>query len=249
MADVTPERFIALQGPLNFRDLGGYTTKEGRKVRWRKLFRSDGIHSMTAEDVEQVYGKLGVITRIDLRTEREIERSGPGPALPHSVQFHHVPFIQWQTGTATGKEDPIARNRDMYLRIIRESGGQLAKAVNTLAADEGLPAVFHCSAGKDRAGICAAMVLGLLGVDEETIMEDYFLTIKNVDAIMQRIGALPGNEHMQKIAPEFFHPQPKAMEAVLTELREVHGGVENYVKTHGVSDGTLERLRRSLLQD
>ena len=75
MADVTPERFIALQGPLNFRDLGGYTTREGRKVRWRKLFRSDGIHSMTADDVEQVYGKLGVITRIDLRTEREIERS------------------------------------------------------------------------------------------------------------------------------------------------------------------------------
>ena len=249
MADVNPERIIALQGPYNFRDVGGYTALDGRTVRWRTLFRSDAIQSMTAEDVEQVYGKLGVQSRIDLRTEREIERSGPGPALPPSVQYHHVPLIQWQTGNATGQEDPVARNRDMYLRIIRESGGQLAKAVNTLAAEEGLPAVFHCSAGKDRAGICAAMVLGLLGVDEETIMEDYFLTIKNVDAIMQRIGGLPGNEHMQKIAPEFFHPQPKAMEAVLTELREVHCGVENYAKSHGVSDGTLEQLRRSLLQD
>ena len=249
MADVTPDRFIALQGPLNFRDLGGYATRDGRKVRWRKIFRSDGIHTMTAEDVEHVYGKLGVVSRIDLRTEREVKRAGPGPTVPPSVQYHHLPFIQWQTGNATGKEDPVTRNRDMYLRIIRDSGGQLAKAVTTFAADEGLPAVFHCSAGKDRAGICAAMVLGLLAVDEQVIMDDYFLTFKNVDAIMQRIGALPGNEHMQRIRPEFFHPQPKAMEAVLTELREVHGGVENYVKSHGVSDATLAQLRRSLLQD
>ena len=249
MADGTPQRLIALQGPLNYRDLGGYTTRDGRTVRWRTLFRSDGIHSMTAGDVEQVYGNLGVVSRIDLRTEREVERSGPGPAVPPSVKYHHIPFIQWQTGTPTGQEDPEARLTDTYLRIIRESGGQIAKAVTTLAAEEGLPAVFHCSAGKDRAGICTAVVLGLLGVDEPDIMDDYSLTSKSIGAIIARLGTLPGNEHMQTLPPQFFAIQPKAMGAVLTELRSVHGGVESYVKSHGVSEGALAQLRRSLLQE
>ena len=168
--------------------------------------------------------------------------------MPQSVQYLHLPFILWQTGTPTGQEDPEARLRDTYLRIIRESGGQIAKAVTTLAGDNGLPAVFHCSAGKDRAGICAAIVLGLLGVDEQDIMDDYSLTSKNIGAIIARLAELPGNEHMRTLPPEFFHIQPKAMEAVLTELRDVHGGVEGYVRSHGVSDGALAQLRSSLLQ-
>ncbi len=248
MGDGTPQRFIALQGPLNFRDLGGYTARNGRTVRWRKLFRSDAIQTMTVEDAEHVYGKLGVVSRIDLRSEDEVQRTGPGPAAPPSVQYLHLPFIQWRFEIPTGQEDPETRLRDMYLRIIRESGGQIAKAVTTLAGEEGLPAVFHCSAGKDRTGICAAIVLGLLGVDDQDIMHDYSLTSKNIGAIIARLGALPDNEHMLRLPPEFFHPQPKAMEAVLAELREVHGGVEIYVESHGVSDGTLEQLRRSLLQ-
>ena len=248
MGDDTPSRFITLKGPLNFRDLGGYTTRESRTVQWRKLFRSDGIHSMTVEDVQHVYGKLGVVSRIDLRTESEVQRTGPGPAVPDSVQYLHLPFIQWQTGTSSGKDDPETRLRDTYLRIIRESGGQIAKAVNTLAGKNGLPAVFHCSAGKDRAGICAAIVLGLLGVDEQNIMDDYSLTSKNIGAIIRRLGQLPGNEHMLTLPPEFFDIQPRAMEAVLTELRNVHGGVEGYIRSHGVSDGALSQLRSSLLQ-
>ena len=136
----------------------------------------------------------------------------------------------------------------MYLPIIRDSGGQIAKAVTTLAGEDGLPAVFHCSAGKDRTGICAAIVLGLLGVDEQVIMNDYSLTSKNIGGIIGRLAVLPGNEHMLRLPVEFFHPQPGAMEAVLAELRNVHGGVESYVKSHGVSDGTLTRLRGSLLQ-
>lgn len=248
MGDGAPQRFIALKGPLNFRDLGGYTNQEGLTVRWGRLFRSDGIHSMTAEDVDHVYGKLGVVSRIDLRTERELQRTGPGPAVPQSVQYLHLPFIQWQTGTPTGQEDPEGRLRDTYLRIIRESGGQIAKAVTTLAGGNGLPAVFHCSAGKDRAGICAAIVLGLLGVGEQEIMDDYSLTSKNIGAIIARLGELPGNEHMRTLPPAFFEIQPKAMKAVLKEVRDVHGGVEAYVKAHGVSDGALAQLRSSLLQ-
>lgn len=247
MGESAPPRFIGLDGPLNFRDLGGYATGDGRTVRWGALFRSDGIHSMSSADVEHVYGKLGVVSRIDLRSEHEVKRAGPGPSVPASVQYHHIPFIQWETTPATGDEDPVTRLTDTYIRIIRDSGGQIAKAVNTLAGNEGLPAVFHCSAGKDRAGICAAIVLGLLGVDEQVILQDYFLTSKNIGGIISRIAALPGNEHMLKLPHEFFNVQPRAMEAVLAELRDAHG-VESYVKAHGVSDATLANLRESLLQ-
>ena len=142
-------------------------------------------------------------------------------------------------------EDPVARLNDVYQWIIRNAGARIAESVNILSEVGNLPAVFHCTAGKDRAGILAAMVLGVLGVDRDQIMQDYVLTNEIIDKLGERLRARPGNEHRTL---DSFRAQPKAMEMVLDELENEHGGPVGYLQSHGVTDGTIDKLRDALLE-
>ncbi len=150
--------------------------------------------------------------------------------------------------TATGEEDPVERLTDMYLWVLRNGGGHLASAFNTVAALENLPAVFHCSAGKDRTGIFASLILGVLGVDEGTIVEDYLVTNQKVALIIQRLSSRPGNEHMQRIPVDFFRAQAPAMAAVLEEIHTVHGDAAGFSQSHGVEQATIDHFRETLLE-
>ena len=87
-------RFIPLEGCINFRDLGGYSAGNGQTVKWRRLFRSDAVHSMTPQDTEFVYNTLGVVTLIDLRNTAEVQRDGGNGALPSWARYHHLPFLE-----------------------------------------------------------------------------------------------------------------------------------------------------------
>ena len=241
-------RNIQLQGPLNFRDLGGYRVRDGQTVRWRKLIRSDAVHSMSPQDSEFVYNTLGVVNIIDLRTPAEVRRDGLADATGYAVRYHHIPFLEHGLGIASIEQDPVARLTGLYLGILREAGGQIARGLDVLAGAGGLPAVFHCSAGKDRAGIMAAMILSLLGLDERQILEDYTVTNQNIEAIVLRIQVLPGNEHMQQRPVEYFHAQPKAMEEFLNALRDEYDGAESYAQAYGVPQCAIDHLRATLLQ-
>ncbi len=154
------DRLIALQGAVNFRDLGGYAAADGMRTRWRTLFRADGLGELTETDLS-VLRALGIRTVIDLRSESELERSR-FDVDAHPVAFHHFPFID---------ELPDAQEFDrrpgllgsQYQEMVRDAGGQILAALEVLAAPDALPAVFHCTAGKDRTGVLSAIVLSLLG--------------------------------------------------------------------------------------
>ena len=169
----TLDRMIALEGAVNFRDLGGYGAGEGTQTRWRTLFRADGLGELTETDLS-VLRQLGIRTVIDLRSGSELER-GRFDVEAHPVAFHHFPFID---------ELPDAQDFDrrpgllgtQYLEIVRDAGSQILAALEVLAAPDALPAVFHCTAGKDRTGVLSAVVLSLLGVDEPTVVADYALS-------------------------------------------------------------------------
>ena len=123
-----------------------------------------------------------------------------------------------------------------------------ASAFNAVAAVENLPAVFHCSAGKDRAGIFASLILGVLGVGGETILQDYLVTNQKVGLIIQRLSSRPGNEHMRRIPVDFFRAQAPAMEAVLEEVGTVHGDAAGYFQSQGVDQTAIDRFRATLLE-
>ena len=241
-----PSQFVKLQGCFNFRDLGGYRAQDGRSVKWLRLFRSDAIHYATPDDISRLQGELGIFTVVDLRNPEEIQQHRLKTMAGSSVRYQHIPYLGASQIVPQGPdEDPVTRLTIIYQWIIRNAGARIAESVSVLSEGGNLPAVFHCTAGKDRTGILAAMVLGVLGVDRDQIMQDYVLTNEIIAELGQRLQARPGNEHRTL---DSFRAQPKAMEMILDELADQHGGPVGYLQTHGVASGTMEKLRDALLE-
>ncbi len=168
------ERWIPLDGCVNFRDLGGYATAGERTVRWRRLFRSDGPNTLTEADVQTIAGALGVSAVIDLRNSGGVMADGRGLLALSGIGYHHFPFLE-RRGIAppTDGEDSENRLTEIYLWMLQNSGTLMAQAFTTLAQQVNHPALFHCSAGKDRTGVLAATILAVLGVSQEDIVADY----------------------------------------------------------------------------
>jgi len=242
-------RFLPLEGCFNFRDLGGYATASGQSIKAGLIFRSDALHHLTVEDAKYVRETVGLATVVDFRNTHEVEKDGRSDVAIPWVNYLNQPVEEEKgTITATGEEDPVERYTEMYLWTIRNGGGHYGAAFNAVAAEGSLPAVFHCSAGKDRTGVFASLILGVLGVDDKSIVEDYLVTNEKVALIIQRLSSRPGNEHMQRIPVDFFRAQAPAMEAVLEEVRTVHGGAAGYFRSQRVEQSVIDRFRANLLE-
>lgn len=239
-------RFINLQGCTNFRDMGGYRNRRGQTVAWGRVYRSDSLHLMTGEDKVQVYQDMGVVTLIDLRNSTETKRDDYSSSLPRNVNYRSISFLDLH-GIDPFKEgdDPVARLEEIYLWILANSGHLVTEALNILAEEPNLPAIFHCTAGKDRTGVLAAMILSILDVDQEQIMADFELTNQTLNQLYPRLRSIPGNENRPRAS---FEAPPKAMAAMLSTLNNTHGGAEKYALAHGVSAANIQKLRSSLLE-
>ena len=238
-------RRIELEGPLNFRDLGGYPTADGtQRVRWRRLFRSDALHRVSDADAEEIVQRLGLTTIVDLRTDDELTQTGRGPLEHTGLDYHHVPILD-----AT-REVTDLTIVEAYELMIGERGGPIARAVEVLAAGQGHPVVFHCAAGKDRTGLVAAVVLDLLGVAEPDIVEDYVLTNEVIPAMLTRWRAMAveAGRTIDERVERFMQAPAEAIAAALRVVRERFGGPEEYVAVHGVSGDVVDALRRGLLE-
>lgn len=243
-------RVIPLFAVHNFRDLGGYPTNDGRRIRWRTLFRADGLYRLTPDDARVVVG-LGVRTVVDLRTANEVKTRGTFPKDDHDVAYHHLPIIDatWGEGSTPEIDDVVEFLVWAYRSMLEEAAPRFAEAITLLATEDVLPAVFHCAAGKDRTGILSALVLGSLGVSENIITADYGLT----ELAMQRL-IVWAREHQPALAElyakmpaRFAAADPRAMKLILDEIIDEHGSVRSYVRAIGVTDDSLTALERGVL--
>ena len=245
---VTGTRHIAHDVVFNLRDLGGYQTADGRTVRWGVVFRGDGLHRLSADDC----AALGLATVLDLRTEHEINQRGRLEV--DGIDWHHLPVLQtiwdpsWATDEALSAERFLA---DRYLVMLAEGAEALGAALRVLADPERLPAAFHCAAGKDRTGVLAALVLSLLGVDDDTIAADYGLSRMSMERLVEWVRETYPDVYDAMIEqPAAFRDAPEgAMHLFLADLREMHGSVEAYAASVGAGPEVLEGLRRNLLTD
>ena len=237
-----------MEGCVNFRDLGGYRNSSGQPVRWRRLFRSDALQDMTSTDTALAVDDLNIGLVVDLRNTNEAQRDGRGPLAETETGYRHIPLLD-----ARGAIPPFAggdiaeRLTTTYQWLVRNSGSGVAEAISSISEtlEQGQGAVFHCSAGKDRTGLLAAMILEVLGVDQENISADYMLTIEAVDGIVERIKRI---EQGSSPTAQTLAPQPSAFQAFQDTLRGEYGGAEAYLRTNGLSDETLNALRRNLLE-
>ena len=245
-------RWLPMEGCVNFRDLGGYRNRQGQTVRWRRLFRSDALQDLTPADATYAIEQLNIRLVVDLRNSDEAERDGKGPLPELGTEYRHFPFLEERGFPPFTGGDVVERLLATYQWLIHNSGPRVAEAVNAIGVSVGSdPAegrggvVFHCSAGKDRTGLLAALILEVLGVDEETIEADYLLTNEAVEGILQRIKAM--QPHASPTA-QSLAAQPVAFQSFQDTLHRDYGGAESYLWKHGVSREAVERLRRSLLE-
>ncbi len=240
------ERLIALQGAVNFRDLGGYAAGDETRTRWRVLFRADGLGELTESDLS-VLRALGIRTVIDLRSGGELER-GRFDVDAHPVAFHHFPFME-ELPDAQDFERRPGFLGSQYREFLSDAGGQIRAALEVLAEPDALPAVFHCTAGKDRTGVLSAIVLSLLGVDEPTVVADYALSGEAMERLRAKlIVKYPEGRDSIENLDEVFSADPTQMEQLLDHLKERYGSVDAYVAGLGTEAGVVEGLRAGLLE-
>jgi hypothetical protein len=245
------DRLIPLDGAYNFRDLGGYAGRDGRSTRWGRLFRSDTLHELTAADVATLRS-LCLTTVVDLRTERELARTGRGPLEPEPITYRHLSVVR--EGEADGEAmaapapagDDLAERYLWYLEVGRQP---LVDTLGLLGEPGSYPLVFHCAAGKDRTGVLAALVLDILGVDPGAIVADYVITAGRMELIMERYRADPAfAPRSAKVPATRFGVEAATMERFLLQLHGRFGGAWEWAVASGVSPHCLRQMADVMLE-
>lgn len=245
---------VPLEGLHNFRDLGGAVTADGRRVRRARVYRSDALHRMTAADVDRVRA-LGIVSVIDLRAPDEVAHVGTGRIDELGARYRNLPTRPAIFADAGEADDARAAAMgvsapERYFGYLSEGPGCFAGVAEILADPAAAPAVFFCNAGKDRTGVTAAMVLGILGVPDPVIADDYARTQDALDAIhaASRRDYPTDVKAWRNLSPDMRFARAETMRAFLDLVRERLGGWTAYLDSLGVGAATVAAMRESLLE-
>ena len=250
---IVGERRVPFDGVTNFRDLGGYPAADRGRTRWGRVFRSDALHRFTPVDLQR-YESLRLNAVYDLRGDLEREQY-PNP-FP-SVQLALLSRDSSETATppdTADRQDAAGGERmlrQMYQGLLANSAPVFGRLLGALAAPDALPAVFHCTGGKDRTGMSAALLLELLGVPRQLVLDDYELTSRF--RLRQHQSESYENLLATGMGPEAAGAvlgTPRwAMADTLEELDNSYGGVRAFlVGPAGMPVATVDRLRSLLVE-
>ncbi len=249
------ERLLPLDGTDNLRDVGGYATRDGRFVRWGLLYRSDHLGNLTPRD-HAYLEELGVRLVVDLRSAAEAARHPD--RLPPLIEYWHLPIFD---------QEPMSRVRVLVQRhrvvelwsrvytdhIIDRGAPAYGMLLRRLSGPGSLPAVIHCTAGKDRTGVAIALILLLLGVPDDVVIGDYSLSNRSAARWIEEARGQIDPRRAPGLRVEQLYPllgaPPIILENALAHLRQQYGSVEGYLTgPAGLTPAELERLRAALLE-
>lgn len=249
---------LPLRGAVNFRDLGGYTTSVSRYVKKGLVYRSDHLSRLTMGD-RLMLQRLRFKVVCDLRTVHEQQQAPDLLPADGSIRQLSLPVL------ANGFDPASAMDRlksgesawlsmdffiELYRRYLDDFGPVWGKILDLAASPDNLPLVFHCTGGKDRTGICAALLLKVLGVEEEIIFFDHYRSnlcnaerLQPIYAEFAALGIAP-----EKAAP-YLQAPIEPLVAMFDHLKRKYGTVEDYLRQKaGLNPTTLSALQTSLLQ-
>ena len=235
-------RKLPFTGAHNFRDLGGYKTEDGRAIKWGKIYRSDDLHLLTDEDLKYL-SRLNIKSVVDFRSDEERE-SEPDRLNPDMTQvLLPIKFQPEELDDETlknlmknltfGTLDSSNLLRDFNIVIVKDFATEYKKFFRHVIENNAEPIVFHCTAGKDRAGFASAMILTVLGVPREKVIEDYLLTntyVKDhVDSEMLEIELKTffraDTDNLRKINLV----EERYIQAAFDTIDSEWGGMDNYI--------------------
>jgi protein-tyrosine phosphatase len=247
-------RHIIFENIPNFRDIGGYRTRDGRTVAWRRIFRSGDPRMMTTNDVKKIREELGIAAVLDLRNHTEFEQTWEVDLLQDiGARYYNVPY---RPGDASYSQKEMemyttcSNMGEVYLYWTRDKafGKRVVESLEIITAADNHPLVFHCGVGKDRTGILAAMVLAGVGVPDKDIISDYALTNPYMEEIRNRVSNDPEAPAEIKNLPDFaWRAAPESMALFLAALKREYGSAQDYLQAQGAEPSLFGRLRTALL--
>lgn len=248
------QRLLPLQGGQNFRDLGGYRTANGRTVRWGMLYRSGSMHFLTPTDYAYL-DKIGIRTVCDFRDTRERSTepvAWPAGKAPRVLSDDYAMNSGGIGKTAPGRtptaEDARATMAALYPELLTQFNSQYRRMFEELLAGRA-PLAFNCTAGKDRTGVAAALLLTALGVPRQTVIDDYLLTNRYFDPKKVVRTDDQASSQWRKLPPEVLKAYMAAdrtyIEAVFRTMDQHRAGVYGYLREElGLTQLDLAKLRR-----
>ena len=244
------ERHFAFEGCFNFRDIGGYLTKEGKKIKKGIYFRTGRQDRMSEKDLAELKN-LKISTQIDLRKPEEILDQGKGPLENMGADYFNIPIIP------DGGSDQLSRlvgdtgiSGKRYLGYLEFGPESWLKIFEILANKDSLPLVLHCTAGKDRTGVSTAFLLSVLGVDRDLIEADYKLT--NLDTerqadFIENSGGFPEGVDREAMILAAGVPED-AMKVFLDGVESRWGSVLGYLEEIGITKNQMNAIRDNFLE-
>lgn len=227
---------------VNFRDLGGIITNEGKKVKAKRLLRSAQLFELGAKEQQMLVDDYNLVEIVDLRTTQEVE-SKPDDKL-NDVKYDHLNIMKNSTVSTSQKDleslmnakDTTLVMQGIYQNIIVDeyAQSQYRKFIEILLNTKQGSTIFHCSAGKDRTGIAAAIILTILGVDKDLIMQDYLKSStqrKEANlALVKRLKDKGLNEQQVNNITNLMDVKQEFLESAYQIAEEKYGSFEGYIK-------------------
>jgi protein-tyrosine phosphatase len=237
---VTPARHFGLAGASNFRDLGGYPTRDGRMVRWRQIFRSNHLGHLTEADIEVLRG-LGLKSAFDFRgaEERAAAACRLEEIVVHSLPIEPTVVAELRARLAAGSLSPataVEVMRGSYRGYVQDNTPRFRALFAHLLQDHA-PLVIHCTAGKDRTGFACALILHALGVDDDLIAEDYLLTNR-----FYRRDPNSGSDLPDDVRQSIGSVEASFLAAAFEAIAADYGSLDRYL-SDGLALGPSERAK------
>jgi len=261
-AAILAERQLPLEGTPNFRDLGGYETYDGRRLKWGKLYRSSKLSELTDTDLHRLK-RLGLTLICDFRqlVEQELDPS----RLPdeHSATHASLPvapgslssFMESLHGGVIAVDDSASLMQEINRELVIDQMPQFAEMFRLLLLED-QQVLIHCASGKDRTGVGAALILDVLGVDEEEIIEDYLLTNKYLpleEEVVRLSGEFSdrtGSTVTEEVLRPLLEVRPEYLGACFEEIRKRFKSKEHFFETAlDLDEAKLEILRKRYLHE
>lgn len=241
IAESQRNRLLSFSGAKNFRDLGGYQSASGGTVRWGMLYRSDNLHRLNRADLKRL-SALTLHRVIDFRSEQEVRREPNRLPRELSACLVEIPILDSATRATQESRreflrnlkniDPILYMNQMNVELATKFTPQMKQFIGEVLSADGKPILFHCAAGKDRTGFAAAILLRLLGVPQETVIQDYQLTNQYLSQGYARSLALlrliKGKAFMEAIG-KFMEARPEYLGAAFDSVTSQYGSFNEYV--------------------
>jgi hypothetical protein len=232
-----------VEGAFNFRDLGGLGAAGGQ-VRSGVLFRSDTLQALTQADVAYLVDEVNLELVVDLRVGPEAVEQGRGLMAGTTVCYLNAPLPEAPTSSLPPREQTLALYRD-HAGSPQSKVGVVLRVISALA---GQPVLVHCAMGKDRTGLVIALLLRLIGVNEDDIVADYLRTAPAVPKLLERFRSWPHYaQHMTTVPPEVYDIEENTIRGFLSWLETEFGGAVGWAHARGIDDVSIARLRRAML--